>query len=486
MKALRISVVIILLTFAGQAGAATLTTLNNFTGTADGGQPFAGLVQGSDGNFYGTTAFGGFTNLNSGSGFGTVFQITPTGTLTTLFQFTGVDDGGSPAVELIQGNNGRFYGTTTAGGLTNLNGGSGFGTVYQITSAGTLTTLHSFTGGVDGQSASELVQGSDGNFYGTASAGGNTNLSNGLGYGTVFQITPAGTLTTLYQFGGADGRSPVGGLVQGSDGFFYGTTGYGGVTNLNFGFGYGTVFRISSGGAFTNLHIFGNGDGQFPVATLVRGSDGNFYGTTFYGGNTNLNNGNGFGTVFQITTAGTLTTLRRFAGGADDQRPVGLVQGSDGSFYGATRGSIANGLGTLFQITPTGTLTTLHQFSNSGGKIPERLVQGSDGSFYGTTIMGGNTNANGINGTVFKLVVPLTPPANQISGIQLAGNDTVINIPAVAHETYQLQVRDSLTDGNWSNIPNASVSNSLGSTLTLTNFGGALAPQRFYRFDITP
>ena len=204
-----------------------LTVLHSFDGS-DGLAPSAGLVQGSDGNFYGTT------ERDFVYGAGTVFQITPAGVLTTLHQFTGQPDGDSPLAALVQGSDGNFYGTTAYGGSNDR------GTVFQMTPAGTLTVLYSFSGNGDGASPyAGLVQGRDGNFYGTTFSGGAT------GYGTVFQMTPAGGLTTLYSFtGGGDGGAPAAELVQGSDGSFYGTTYDGGANND------GTIFKLSLQPAF--------------------------------------------------------------------------------------------------------------------------------------------------------------------------------------------------------------------------------------------
>jgi uncharacterized repeat protein (TIGR03803 family) len=223
---------------------------------------------------------------------------------------------------------------------------------------------------------------------------------------------------------------------------------------------------------------------------LVQGGDGNFYGTTDAGGT------NHYGTVFKITPSGNLTTLYQFGGVATDglEPRARLVQGSDGNFYGTTiQGGTNGNAGTVFQITPSGNLTTLYQFSGIGtdGNYPlAGLVQGSDGNFYGTTHRGGGSkNCTGGCGTIFKLSVPPNPPPypiNQISGIQLSGTDVIIAIPSMAGKTYQLQFCYSLTDGNWTNVPGASVSNSPGDLLTVTNFGGAVSPQGFYRFAITP
>jgi uncharacterized repeat protein (TIGR03803 family) len=339
----------------------------------------------------------------------------------------------------------------------------------------TLTNLYWFgSQPTDGRHPSAgLVQGSDANFYGTTLEGG------AGGCGTVFRISPSGSYTNLYSFtGGSDGAYPWAGLVQGSDGDFYGITSYGGNTNLNNGYGYGTIFRISPSGSYTNLYSFSGypSDGFAPNDRLVRGSDGNFYGTTPGG------EARGSGSVFRISPSGSYTNLYSFTGGSDGGYPwAGLVQGSDGNFYGTTLGG---GAGTLFRISPSGSFSNLYSFSLSfsEGYSPKQLVQGSDGNFYGITYYGGASDY----GSVFRFSVPLNPPANQISAIQISSNDIAITITSVAGETYQLQYSDDLTDGTWSNVVGASVTNSIGAMLTLTNFGGASLPQRFYRFVITP
>jgi uncharacterized repeat protein (TIGR03803 family) len=465
----------------------TLTPLWEFGGLsndADGGSPGASMIQGRDGNFYGTS---GLTNQVHC----TVFKITPDGTLTTLWQFGSLSnsaDGTSLMSGLVQGRDGDFYGTTASGGTNHY-----AGTAYKITSAGTLTPLWQFgslSNNTDGHGPNGLIQGSDGNFYGTTAGGG------AFGHGTVFRITPQGSLTTLYSFGNfaGDGVDPFATVVQGSDGNFYGTTAGGGA------FGHGTVFQITPAGTLTNIwHFTGGMDGALSQAALVQGRDGLFYGTTYSGGSNNV------GTIYKITSTGTLTPLWQFdslSNHADGGRPsAALVLGSGGNFYGTTSDGGTNQSspvfpGTVFRITSAGTLTPLWQFGSlpnlADGFAPHGgLVQGSDGAFYGTTTFGGTNNNNntsiyGTGGTIFKICVQLNPPANQISSLSPANSDIVVAVPSVAGETYQLQYRADLTAGDWSNIPDACVSNSLGALLTVTNFGGALAPQGFYRFDITP
>jgi uncharacterized repeat protein (TIGR03803 family) len=402
--------------------------------------PLAPLVQGTDGNFYGTT-FG-----EGDVGYGTVFKITLAGMLTTLYNFcsqAGCTDGQSPSAGLVLGTDGNFYGTTEYGG--NL----GAGTVFKITPGGTLTTLHSFcaqTGCTDGAYPyASLIEGTDGNFYGTTLGGGlyppplgsecYVYGTSGDGCGTVFKITPGGTLTTLYSFcsqlnnyGCADGALPYGSLVQGADGNFYGTTVIGGAEDCSAG-GCGTVFKITPSGTLNTLHSFcsqaGCSDGTNPKGGLVQGSDGNFYGTTLLWG---THDG---GTVFMMTPAGQLTTLYDFCsrtnctdGGAPE---AGLIQATDGNFYGTTYGGGANSGGTVFKITRGGRLTTLYSFCSqtncTDGENPyDSLVQGTGGEFGGTTYAGGDEN----EGTVFGLSVGLGPFVRTLPASGKVGSSVII------------------------------------------------------------
>jgi uncharacterized repeat protein (TIGR03803 family) len=357
----------------------TLITLHSFTGS-DGAQPTAGLIQATSGNFYGSTEGGGLP------GGGTIFKIDTAGsTLTTLHIFTGID-GAIPYAGVIQGADGSLYGTTSGGGA------SGNGTIFKIDAGGAkLITLHAFTGSDGAQTNSGLIQGADGNLYGTTAAGGSSNV------GTIFKIDTAGTeLTTLHSFTGSDGGYPYAGLIQGTDGYLYGTTrsdGAGGV---------GTIFKIDTAGVtLTTLHTFTGSDGAHPFGSLVQGTDGNLYGTTHHGGASDN------GTIFKIDTAGvTLTTLHSFTD-SDGANPVaGLIQATDGNLYGTTEDGGASGGGTIFKIDTAGTtLTTLHSFTGSDGwEVSEGLIQGSDGNLYGTTEVGGaNCGSLGGCGTIFKI-----------------------------------------------------------------------------------
>ena len=400
--------------------AQTFTTVHYFDGT-DGATSNAGLVQATDGNFYGTTYDGGADSAACGSflGCGTVFKITSGGTLTSLYSFcsqSNCADGLYTQAALVQGTDGNFYGTTYGGGANSCIIGItpyGCGTVFKITPGGTLTTVYSFCSESncgDGQSPyAPLVQATDGNLYGTTYWGGANNEAGcgGLGCGTVFKITPGGTLTTLHSFCSesncGDGKNPFAPLVQATDGNLYGTTSE-------------TVFKITPSGTLTTLYSFCTesncGDGENAYAPLVQAADGNFYGTTSGGGTNPICHGpGGCGTVFEITPSGTLTTLHSFDGSDGWFPTAGLVQATDGNFYGTTSGGGAGrncggiGCGTVFKITPSGTLTTLHSFNvTDGAGLYAGLIQATDGTFYGTTDTGGNEH-----GTIFSLSVGLGP-----------------------------------------------------------------------------
>jgi uncharacterized repeat protein (TIGR03803 family) len=339
-----------------------LTTLYTFCSEStcyDGQNPYAGLVQGSDGNFYGTTGYGG------PNGRGSIFKITPSGLQTTMSGFCPKSgctaaDGNEPLAGLVQGTDGNFYGTTGAGGTGNQ------GIVFKMTSSGTLTTLHSFcsqSGCSDGVGPqSPLVQGTDGNFYGTTHGGGAQDE------GVVFKITPSGELTTLYSFCSqsdcSDGNEPLAGLVQGTDGNFYGTTEEGGTGTSS----KGTIFRITPSGTFTTLHSFVGTDGSDPEAALIQSTNGVFYSTATEGG------AGGDGTVFSLSMG-----LHPFVQALTDRGKVGntiefLGQGFTSSttvsFNGTKSASVKVVSGTYLTATvPSGATTGFVTATASGGTL---------------------------------------------------------------------------------------------------------------------
>jgi uncharacterized repeat protein (TIGR03803 family) len=375
------------------APAQTFNTLFSFNGS-DGSAVSSNLVQGTDGNLYGLAIGGGANNL------GTFFQITPGGVMTTLYNFCSqpnCTDGENPT-GLLLATDGNFYGTTGGGGAF-----GNFGTVFKITISGTLTTLHSFNIG-DGQYPNVgLIQAKNGNFYGITHFGGSTAacpVSGGCG--TVFAITPAGNFKTLHSFCAltncTDGKLPISGLVQASNGNFYGTTEGGGSNS----FGYGSAFQITPFGKFTTIYNFcaqtNCNDGEFPFSGLVQASNGLLYGTTNNGGT------HSGGTVFAMSLTGKLTTIHNFCSANncnDGSEPAAtLIQGTNGNLFGTTVSGGANSYGVAYEITPAGRVTTLQVFNyTNGGEPYAGMVQASDGTLYGGTNVGG---ANG-GGTVYSV-----------------------------------------------------------------------------------
>jgi uncharacterized repeat protein (TIGR03803 family) len=383
------------------AAADTYATIYNFctqspTTYCEGdGQVPDSLIQGLDGNFYGTTQYGGLGN------WGTVFNVTPAGTLTRLYSFCNPDtypdcpDGASIAL-LIQSTDGTLYGVASLGGAKK------DGTLFKLTLDGTETTIHTFcsrAGCADGGAPFGLLQDARGTFFGITNGGGAN------GYGTFYKLNASGGLATLYSFCSqancTDSGYP-GHLVEGMDGNFYGTTSVGGTGagepasgGVSVG---GVIFKVSASGEFNTLYNFCSQtnctDGKFPV-DLIQASNRDFYGVTIEGG------ANNSGTVFKLTPSGALTTLYNFCSKSsgsipctDGSAPVGLIQANDGQLYGITRAGGTRADGEVFKIGLGGFLTKLYSFCEffprrcTDGRSPDALIQATDGNFYGTTSSG--------------------------------------------------------------------------------------------------
>ena len=408
----------------------------------------ANLIQGRDGNIYGTTD-GGTNGL-------ILFKFTANGALMTLASISNATIAFSP---MVQASDGNFYGTTAYYGL-------GYGTVFKLTTNGAVTTLFAFRHDSNGAAPNALVQGSDGNFYGTTKGDEGDPY-----YGTVFKIATDGTLTTLARFNKSNGAYPQAALVQGSDGDFYGTTeGGGSVPAPNSPNGYGTVFKITTNGVLTTLVSFDGSSGWACIGSLVQGTDGNFYGDLGLIGP---------GSVFQMTPTGDLTTLAWFNGGNGADPWAGLVQAGDGNFYGTTRDggnlSLFGGVGggTVFKMTPDGTLTTLVSFDRTNGAFPEAaLIKGSDGNLYGTTFTG---ITNGV-GTIFRIVMPPPPPTLMIAQ---DGNQLVLSWPTNAAGFALQSTTNLLSPAVWTSVSTQPVVVNGQNTVTNPISG----TQQFYRLS---
>jgi uncharacterized repeat protein (TIGR03803 family) len=318
-------------------------------------------------------------------------------TYSVLYNFspgTKSGDPSNPAGQIAQGRDGNLWSTT-------FTGGSFFnGAAFDVTPAGTMSKIFDFNTPGGTAPYSGLTLGTDGNFYGTTEAGGT------FGMGTLFKMTSTGTITTLYNFGTCtypckEGAFPKTPPVEGTDGNFYGTTG-----NSNDGINDGVVYKLTSAGKFSTIYAFpfGGTAGYNPQAPLIQGADGNLYGTTSSGGitvsPTCWGSTSSCGTVFKITTGGKLTTIYKFdqTHGAGPLSPV--IQGTDGNFYGTTSAGGTSGLGVVFKLTSAGVITVLHNFIGSDGEKPlAGLVQANDGNFYGVASAGGSLGF----GTIFKM-----------------------------------------------------------------------------------
>lgn len=405
---------------------AQITTLASFDGP-NGEHPM-GLVQGADGNIYGTTYGKG---VGYGIRSGSIFKITPGGALTTLDVFcptSNCSNGTSPYAGLALATNGAFYGVTYWGGAY------GQGAVYRVTPDGELTTLYGFcaqNGCPDGYNPRwNLIQANHGDLYGTTTDGE-------LQGGTLFKVTLSGMLTTIYTFCSqshcADGSVPNSALIEAYNGRLYGTTASGGVYNS------GTVFESPRDGTVTTLYSFcrenGCPDGSDP-AGILQAADGNFYGITTYGAD-------GYGTVFKLTPDGKLTTLHRFCSQGtfpclDGANPVAMMQATDGNFYGTTLSGGGQSQGTIFEITADGTLTTLYSFCSQGGSDCTDggepfagLIQATDGTFYGTTTIGGTDTSGKCDdgqgcGTVYSLSMGLGPFVETVPAVGGVGSVVTI------------------------------------------------------------
>lgn len=366
------------------AQAQTETILHSFHNNGkDGTKPRAGLIRDAKGNLYGTTPSGGTYNN------GTVFELTPSGTETILHSFNpNGGDGTGPFASVIRDAQGNLYGTTCCGGAYLS------GTAFKLTPSGTETILHSFSfNTADGYGpVASLLRDTKGNLYGMTPTGGTYRG------GVIFELTSSGNESILHSFDDSnttDGYAPEAGLIMDGSGNFYGTTNAGGTEG---GTSYGTVFEMTPSGTLTVLHTFGIGtDGGNIWAGLVRDAQGNLYGTTDQGGTY------GYGTVFEVTPSGTETILHSFNNDGTDGYGLvaGLVIDSSGNLYGTTELGGTYTYGTVFELTPSGTETILHSFgSGTDGRNPVAgLVRDTNGNLYGTTEKGGTYGG----GVVFKV-----------------------------------------------------------------------------------
>jgi len=388
---------------AALAQAQTVTTIYNFANNGiSGANPwYVTLVQGTNGNLYGTTYNGG-VNFS-----GTIFNVTTSGQEKVVYTFKGgTTDGAYPTGGLTLGTDGNFYGTTQQGGTNSM------GTIFKVTPTGTLTILHNFNAFVDGAFPwGPPILASDGNFYGTTSGGGIN------GHGVVYKMTNSGTVTKTYQFDVTHGFSPIAQPTQGTDGYLYIPVSEGGTSFC------GTILKINTSGVINNTYDFPCGSGgSFPIGPLVQASNGNFYSTTQDGGT------NGEGTIYQVTPSLVVTVLHSFGATFGDGTfpAAGLLLATDGNYYSATSDGGANGDGTLFNTSVNGTYSSLYSFNNTTNLTQTSPlappVQATNGILYGVTEFGGPSN----DGTVYSLNMGLAPFVNMALFTAKEGNTVTI------------------------------------------------------------
>ncbi len=357
------------------------SVIYNFQGgNNDGAYSYGGIFLDNN-TFWGMTEYGG-TNNN-----GVIYKCSTLGNESVLYNYGGSNIGGVAANGLTQANDGNMYGVSEYGGQ------HGTGSVYRVTPAGVVTNIYSFAQKYTGDGFwpnTSLLLGSDGNLYGTTRSGGSYND------GTLFRVTTSGTETIVHNFtgGSSDGYYPTSGVIQDSNGALYGTTVYGGSSN------YGVLYKCSMGGNFNIVHTFtgGSSDGQYPYSDITQGSSGMMYGMTEYAGASSN------GTIFSCDTLGNFNILHSFTGsGVDGAYPYGgkLVKSINGKLYGVTQYYGGSYRGAFFSCTTSGTETLLNSFSNSStdGEYPISIIEGTDSNLYGMTMLGG-TNGKG---TIFKM-----------------------------------------------------------------------------------
>ena len=435
-----------------QAAEISFTNLVSFYGT-NGASP-EGLMQDLDGNLYGTTLMGGLYNK------GTVFKLSPAGVLTTLASFDGTN-GKGPQCAPVRGSDGNLYGTASHGGIYPGPYGDGYGTVYRLKPDGTLTCLLSFNGSTGDWPATSLIEGADGYFYGTTYNGGpyiDPAPFSTVALGTIFRIRADGTFTNLIFFDGTNGAHPWAQLVKADDGGFYGTC-------------YdGTIYHLNPSGMLTRLY---SGIPGGPRHGVVLSADDVLYGTTDgYSGYMG-----DYGSVFKLAPNGSFTTLFSF-GGTNGNLPRRVFQATDGNLYGVT-GSGGAGYGTIFKITPQGTFTTLRVFNGTEGYSAfGGMIQGSDGAFYGTTTLGGT----GSSGTIFRLVVP-GADAPLIQSASVSNGMISLCWTALLNRSYQLQYKTDSAQPSWTDAGAPYVATNLRATV-YDSLGSD--PQRFCRIGLLP
>jgi uncharacterized repeat protein (TIGR03803 family) len=403
-------------------------------------------MQASDGNFYIAEPNGG--NFPAcGAGCGSIFKMTPAGIVTKVYQFSGGSDGAQPLTGLVEGGDGSLYGVATAGGSTTDcqdSSPKGCGTVFKITPTGELSVLYTFSG-VEGSYPTSLILGSNGNFYFVSG-----DYDDSADKGGIFELTSGGQLKKLYSFADETNGGLPSGLIQGTDGNLYGSTGEGGDLSECENYGCGTLYRLTPGGELTVLYTLNGGSEPAAPTGLAEGEDGNFYGQSERSGNSPN------GQIFKVTPAGDFTSLYT-VDISSNLSDAGLLAASDGNFYGVTPFGGAPLHGTIYQITPGGKFSTLYTFAaGSDGATPiATLAQGSDGSLYGTNTLYGADHWGVFFKYALSPALPAPVQLTLSAGNVTAGNPVTLDwkvlnaFSLTMQQCYAFVQGGSSSAGNW-------------------------------------
>ncbi len=417
--------------------------------------PFSSLVQGIDGNFYGTIPASTYTP----NPYGAVFRLTPRGVFTVIASFLG-SGGKDPEGPLVLGTDGNLYGTAMTGGAY------GVGTLFKVTTNGTVQLLHSFTGADAANPQCALLQASDGFLYGVTMLR-STNLA------TVYRASTSGAITVLTNLSPSSYAIPNDGLVEGADGWFYGTTANSSISSSVIG----SIYKVAPSGSLRTLATFYDNSPMHslsnqPMCGLTAGPDGLLYGTL---GHASTSFGADNGSVFSMTTNGVRTTIFVFHGTNGSNPNVRLTLGNDGAFYGQTASGGPHGVGTTFRITTTGEMMILadgvgnQERSMYGGAPP--FIQASDGNFY-------NTAVASLSAFAYRLVSPVA-----ITGTDYANGMLTLTWNSFVNGAYQVYCKNNLADTSWTALGSVIVAN--GATISST-YSLAAATQRVYRVVLLP
>ena len=414
--------------------------------------PRGGLMQASDGNFYGVLTQGGTNN------YGAVYKMTPAGVVTILHHCS-YALGGSPECQLVEGDDGALYGTAPTGG------DFGYGTIFRVTKTGQYSVIASMSYGFGGYPRAGLLKVGT-NYYGLAEQGGPAEYPGGI----IYKFSTNGVVKRIGAFDRQYSEKPGTPLTLASDGNIYGAT-YG--LDSVYSGDHGTIFKIAPDDTITTVGSVDGTNGKNIVGRLHVTDDGTIYGCTAHGGVGD------YGTVFKMSSDGTVTLVKTFDTTSGTIPAAGLMKGPDGNLYGTCQQWGSSGRGTLFKVTASDVFSVVVNFTDPIGSRPYgELIVGQDGNLYGTTSEGGVIQG----GNVFRISgLFASPPSAASLNIARAGGNAIVSWASQSGRSYELQTRTNLSNANWTTLANVTAT---GTTTSHTNAISAGA--NFFRLISLP